>query len=408
MLLWVALAVGAAGIATTIALGAAVGMDRATTLRLTGLVAVSVLVVGAAGAFTMFALRRRSIATQTAVVAVASIGAVAVGAAVAAEEMFITPHDLATLAVILAAATTVGILIVLAYGWQAGVAARSLRDAARRIGEGDLRTPVARPPTAEFAQIGDELTAMTARIDAAITHERAADRSRRELITWISHDLRTPLAAIRAVAEALEDDLIEDPEEVARYHRALRTEADRLADLVDDLFELSRINSGTLRLDLQPVSLTDLVSDSLAAASIVASAKQVRLDGTMSGEATDLLASTPEVTRALSNVLDNAIRHTPPGGTVSVEAGVDDGTAYVAVEDGCGGIPPGDLDRVFEPAFRGEPARTPREEGAGGAGLGLAIARGIVRAHRGDISVSNVGPGCRFIVRLPSRSSADA
>jgi signal transduction histidine kinase len=321
--------------------------------------------------------------------------------------MFITHHDLATLAVILAAATTVGILIVLALGWQADAATRSLRDAARRIGEGDMRTPVARPPTAEFAQIAEELSTMTARLDEVMTRERIADRSRRELIAWVSHDLRTPLAAIRAVAEALEDDLIDDPAVVARYHRTLRSEADRLAGLVDDLFELSRINSGSLQLDLQPVSLKDLVSDSLAAASVVASAKQVRLDGTMCGETADLMASMPEVARALSNVLDNAIQHTPTGGTVSVEAGVDGGNAYVAVEDGCGGIPPGDLDRVFEPAFRGEPARTPRPDGAGGAGLGLAIARGLIRAHRGDISVSNVRLGCRFVLRLPSRSAAE-
>ena len=114
----------------------------------------------------------------------------------------------------------------------------------------------------------------------------------------------------------------------------------------------------------------------------------------MQGEATDLFASTPEVARALSNVLDNAVRHTPPGGTVTVEAGLADGIAFVAVQDECGGIRSRDLDRVFEPAFRGEVARTPRGDG-GGAGLGLAIARGIVEAHRGDISVANERRGCR-------------
>jgi signal transduction histidine kinase len=243
---------------------------------------------------------------------------------------------------------------------------------------------------------------MAQRLDEARARERAVEGSRRELVAWISHDLRTPLASIRAVAEALEDGVVEEPEAVAHYLRTLRTEADRLAGLVDDLFELSRITAGDLRLEMEPVALEDLVSDALSAASVVAVAKQVSLDGRMGGDARDLMASTPEVARVLSNVLDNAIRHTPAGGRVSVEAGFIDGSAYISVQDECGGIVAADLDRVFEPAFRGEAARTPRAHGAGGAGLGLAIARGLVEAHSGDISVTNAGQGCRFIVRLPA------
>jgi signal transduction histidine kinase len=109
--------------------------------------------------------------------------------------------------------------------------------------------------------------------------------------------------------------------------------------------------------------------------------------------------ATHELSRALRNVLENAIRHTPSDGAVSVHAGIEDGLAYVSVADGCGGIPEDDLDRVFDLAFRGEAARTPGPDS--GAGLGLAIARGIVEAHHGDISVRNEGPGCRFTLRLP-------
>jgi signal transduction histidine kinase len=167
------------------------------------------------------------------------------------------------------------------------------------------------------------------------------------------------------------------------------------------------------------VSLGELVSDAVASAIVVASAKGVRIarrsvvvqgDWTLEsglGGAPDwsdaypavVAGSAPELTRVVGNLLDNAIRHTPPGGTVDVEIGGSDGAAEVSVRDGCGGIPADDLDRVFDLAYRGDAARTPGA--SGGAGLGLAIARGLVEAHHGQIAVRNEPGGCRFTVRLP-------
>jgi signal transduction histidine kinase len=129
----------------------------------------------------------------------------------------------------------------------------------------------------------------------------------------------------------------------------------------------------------------------------VAAAKGVRLEGRMNGPA-DLEASAAELARVLHNLLDNAIRETLPGGTICVEAGRQDGRVVIAVTDACGGIPEADLARVFDPAFRGEAARSP----SGGSGLGLAIARGLVEAHDGSLSVENHGPGCRFTISLPA------
>jgi signal transduction histidine kinase len=202
------------------------------------------------------------------------------------------------------------------------------------------------------------------------------------------------------MVEALEDGVVEDPETVARYHRTMRHEADRLAGLVDDLFELSRIHAGALSLELERVSLDELVSDAIASVSIAAGAKGVALRGDVPGPAPVVELSTPEMARVVRNLLDNAIRHTPPGGLIVVDARLD-GTgsaAEVSVTDSCGGIPEADLHQVFETAYRGDAARTP---GDGGAGLGLAVARGLVEAHKGQISVRNEGPGCRFTVRLP-------
>lgn len=219
-------------------------------------------------------------------------------------------------------------------------------------------------------------------------------------MSWVSHDLRTPLAGIRAMVEALEDQVVVDPETVARYHRTMRREADRLAGLVDDLFELSRIHAGSLALDLQPVALDELVADAIAGASIAARAKGITLAEEIADPVPVVELSTPEMARVVRNLLDNAIRHTPAGETVVVCAGPAEAgsAAEVWVQDVCGGIPEVDLGHVFELAYRGDVARTPHD---GGAGLGLAVARGLVEAHCGCISVRNEGAGCRFTVSLP-------
>jgi signal transduction histidine kinase len=217
-------------------------------------------------------------------------------------------------------------------------------------------------------------------------------------VAWVSHDLRTPLAGLRAMAEALEDGLAADP---PRYHKQIRAEAERLATMVDDLFELSRIHSGTLQLSPDQIALDDLVSDVLASTEALARERGVRLDGRASGQLT-VRADPRELSRALTNLLGNAIRHTPPGGRVHVEARPEDGDALLAVADGCGGIPEADLPYVFDLAWRGTDARSPAP--GSGAGLGLAIVRGVMEAHRGSVRVVNTGAGCRFEMRLPASS----
>lgn len=228
--------------------------------------------------------------------------------------------------------------------------------------------------------------------------ERAAEASRRELVAWISHDLRTPLAGIRAMAEALADGVVSTPSEVHGYAGRIGTETHRLSGMVDDLFELSRITAGALRLTLSAVPLRDVVSDALSAQVPLARRKGVRVLAN-AHEWPVVLGSDPELARVVVNLVSNAIRHTPPDGTVAIGIGIDGGQAFLRVEDACGGIPEADLARVFDVAFRGGPARTP--DGHTGGGLGLAIAKGLVEAHHGVIAARNHGPGCRFEVRLP-------
>jgi signal transduction histidine kinase len=200
------------------------------------------------------------------------------------------------------------------------------------------------------------------------------------------------------MAEALEDQVVIDPREVSQYHTQIRREVDRLTAMIDDLFELSRIHAGALRLARRMVGLEDLVAEVVASAEPVARAKGVRLSGA-AVRGMPVFVDSAEMGRALRNLVTNAIRHTPPDGGVDVLAEVQGGMACVSVSDACGGIPPGDLPRVFDVAFRGESARTPGPQE--GAGLGLSIARGIVEAHSGQIAVRNAGPGCQFLIRLP-------
>jgi signal transduction histidine kinase len=369
------------------------------TFELVLLAAGTAAVAAIAGALVLRALRRRSLGAQAAAVAVAAVVGVGVGAWFGARAMFLSEHDLWALGVMLVASGSVGVVTALVLGRRVGAASNALVDVARRIGDGDIRHSVPDPGTPqELARLHHELELTSRRLDQARAREQMLDASRRELVAWVSHDLRTPLAGIRANVEALEDGVVEDPDTVARYYATLRREADRLAELVDDLFELSRAQSGVLELHMERVSLGDLVSDALAGASPVAAAKGVHLEGRLDGPPAELEVSASEVLRALRNILENAIRHTPSDGTVTVEAGRDDAGAFVSVVDTGGGIPEKDLPRIFEVAFRGDAARTP---GDAGAGLGLAIARRFVEAHRGDITVRNENGGCRFTVHLP-------
>ncbi|MFY1654579.1 sensor histidine kinase [Solwaraspora sp. WMMB762] len=346
------------------------------------------LLIGVPGAVALRLLRRHSIVVHLTVLLTVTVLAVLAGVVGAAQAMFLSVHDRDVVLLVLAASGAVS----LAVGWWLG--ARLARQA---VWADQLRQ-----------------------------RERQAEANRRELVAWVSHDLRTPLAGLRAMAEALEDGVVADRATVADYHRRIRAETDRMTQLVDDLFELSRINAGALRLSLRRVPLAEVVSDALASAEPLARARGIRLVAAERGWPS-VTASEPELARIIGNLLRNAIRFTPYDGVVQVSAGRDGGAAWLAVHDTCGGIPEADLPRVFDVAFRGETARSPAPAGppragsrvgpaylsgwAGpprpepppaGGGLGLAIVRGLVEAHGGRVEVANAGPGCRFLVHLPA------
>ena len=235
--------------------------------------------------------------------------------------------------------------------------------------------------------------------------EQAAEASRRELVAWMSHDLRTPLSGIRAMSEAIEDGMVEDEQDVRRFARRIGQESERLSAMVDDLMEISRITSGSLRLRYDRQSTRDLVTRAIDVTSPAAKHHRVTVRAA-EDEWPTVVASGPELLRAVANLLANGIRHTPAGGEVTVTARNEKSFVVLAVQDACGGIPEAELERVFDTAFRGEQARSPRTDTltGPGVGLGLAIARGLVQAHGGSVSVANRPPGCRFEIRLPAPS----
>jgi signal transduction histidine kinase len=397
----------------------AAGMNR-DTVDIVWLAGGSAAVVGVVALAFAYLVRTRSLRWAFATVAVCGVLAFVAGVMATAKAMFLSSHDYGVVLRISVAAGVVALAFAFLVARYAVRATDDLRDAARDFGEDGLFSAPADAP-AELAAVAAQLDETARRLAASADRERALEASRRELVAWVSHDLRTPLAGLRAMAEALEDGMVDNP---ARYHAQMRETVDRMALMVDDLFELSRIHAGALQLTMEPVSLEDAISDALAVSTPVATACGVRLGG-YAEPGVAVLADPHELGRVIGNLVTNAIRHTPSDGSVEVTGRSRGGIVELAVSDGCGGIPVDDLSRVFDVAWRGTAARTPMSGAAGrkpgvaaagrasdsaplgsGAGLGLAIVRGIVEAHRGSVRVDNVGPGCRFLVELAGSSSA--
>ena len=353
--------------------------------------------VGLMGLGVIRLLRRASLRLSLQVSGGIVVLAVVAGTLGTAEAMFLSPHDLRVVVMVCMVAAVVAVGFGCLIGQQLQAGSLALRQAARSLGDldGGYRSP-AGPMMAELAALSRELGETSEKLEESRAREHALDQSRRQLVAWVSHDLRTPLAGLHAMAEALEDGIAAEP---ARYHRQIRAEVDRLARMVDDLFELSCVQAGTLRPSPGQIALEDLISDTMASTEALARARGIRLTS-MADTPLTVSADAREMSRVLSNLLVNAIRHTPEDGSVHVVATPETGGALLAVTDGCGGIPEADLSCVFDAAWRGTRERGP--DAGSGAGLGLAIVRSIVEAHQGQVSVVNTTEGCRFEVRLPT------
>ncbi len=319
---------------------------------------------------------------------------------VTSQLMFVSQHDFLLLGLLLIFA---GILSA-SFGYLlAANMTRSLsllQRAAQRIATGDFSTRVRLTEVDELFDVADAFNMMADELEQSFSRQKALEQSRRDLVAAVSHDLRTPLTSIRAMVEALADGVVTDPATVQRYYRTIYTQADNLSGLINDLFELSQLDTEQLHLQLEPVSLNDLLSDVLESMQAQARAKEISLQGIFCEDLPIIKAELAKVQRVLYNLVQNAIRHTPARGSIYLETKVVAEGVQVEVSDTGEGILPEDLPHIFDQFFRGEKSRS-RE--TGGAGLGLAIAKGIIEAHSGRIWVeSQVGQGTRFSFILPT------
>ncbi len=313
--------------------------------------------------------------------------------------MFISSHDLSLLGLLLFFAAGLSIYFGAVHGRTLSREVTTLTEATRRMAAGQPWQPVQIRGEGEIAELGAAFNRMAARLAENEARQRDLERARRELIAAVSHDLRTPLASIQATVEALCDRVVSDEETIDRYHQTIRTEAGRLRGLIDDLFELSRIDAGALQLSREPASLHDLISDTLLSMAPRATQKQLTLNGAVPPDLPPAWMDTARIQRVLVNLVDNAIRHTPAGGQITLTAADAGELVQVDVADTGEGVADADRQAAFEPFYRGEKSRA--RDGAG-AGLGLAIARGLVEAHGGRIWIQATSrQGSVFTFTLP-------
>jgi signal transduction histidine kinase len=323
---------------------------------------------------------------------------------VTARLMFASQHDLLLATVLLLFAA--GIAMSVGYFLSAALTDRivALNQAAQEIATGDLGVRVPVTGNDEMASLARAFNDMARQLQAADQKQREVEDLRRNLIAWAGHDLRTPMASIQAIVEALADGVVEEPETVDRYLHTAQREIRSLSHLIDDLFELAQLEAGGLPLETCENSLSDLISDTIESFSELAARQEVTLEGQADPTVDPVVMDAQQIGRVLSNLVGNALRHTPPQGTVRVQATAQPGGARVEIQDTGEGIPAQDLPHVFERFYRGEKSRS---RATGGAGLGLAIAKEIVEAHGGTIDVeSQPGEGTRFAFTLPGSKTS--
>ncbi len=397
LLLATAAAVG--GVAMGAAYDARDGFIMAGLLLLTG---APVL------ALTHWFVHRRprigSLRRQLALGTGGAIGLALLATGVVATLMFVSPHDAFTLALLLGfAAVLAGWAVVSVMG---GVLrdVETVRRGVRAVGEGAHHVRIETEANDEIADLAAAANRMVAQLADHEEERAAAEDARRALMAAVSHDLRTPLASLRVLAEAIAGDVIDD-ETRRRYVGQLSVHIDSLGHLIDDMFELSRLEAGEITWSMQQVRLDELVWETVDAMAPRAVAQGLRAEARVMPDLPAVRANPEKVQRVLFNLIDNAIRHTPAEGEITVAAERSGERVLVEVADTGEGIAPEERERVFEPFFRGgsQSARTKR-----GSGLGLTICRAIVEAHEGEIWLEGAERGTRVRFTLPAVAEATA
>jgi signal transduction histidine kinase len=343
---------------------------------------VAVATVGAVIAPRQAWWRRfRSVSVALFITYVISAGLILLTVYITARLMFISAHDATLALVIVIFATAVTLVFGYFVSTSLRQAIRTLTHAAHNIQAGNLDTQVSDQGSDELAELARAFNAMAVQLRQVRDREAQLNLARRDLIAWVSHDLRTPITSLRARVEAIHDGVVHEPGEVEDYLLAIRDDTDALNHLIDELFELATIEAGGLKLDCVACDLGDLLSDTIKTLSVIAVEKGIILSGHAAADVGSVWLSPQHIQRVLNNLIANALAHTPAGGQVQVNVRRDTQVNYVMVQvqDTGSGISPEDIPHVFDRFYRGERSR-PRKDtnGASGMGLGLAIARALV------------------------------
>jgi signal transduction histidine kinase len=341
-------------------------------------------------------LRPVSLQHRLIVLSVVPITVAATNVWVLARLMFVNTHDGQLTLILLLFSAGVGIGTSLVISRASATAFDRVAGTARALATGDLKARTGSiEPDPEIGEIATALDTMAERLEVSLTRERNLEARRRDLITAVSHDLRTPLASLQAMVEAIDEGVVADPPSLGRYAREMKASVGTLVGLVDDLFEFVQIDAGAIEAETERARLQDVVAAALETCSPTAEEKDLNIATNLEG--LEGVRCSPRLVRVLQNLLTNAIRHTPPDGSVSIDASLTHGGLALVVEDDGDGIEADDLQRVFEPFWRAEGSRTGE-----GSGLGLALAARITEAMGGHIdATSEPLKGSRFYVWVP-------
>jgi signal transduction histidine kinase len=318
---------------------------------------------------------------------------------VIARLMFFSQHDLQLATVLLLFAG--GIAIALGFFLSIALTdrIRNIDQAAQQVAQGyfEVRIPV--EGSDEIAGLANSFNQMAEQLQDNAEKQKELDLLRRDLIAWIGHDLQTPLASIRAIIEALADDMVDDPATIHRYLSTAQKDVRFLSLLIDDLFEMAQLDAGGIKIQKELNSLSDLVSDTIESFSEMAQNQGVIVEGEIAPDLDHIYMDAPRISRVFNNLVSNALRHTPSGGIIKILVKPLMGNAYIEVNNTGDMIPTEDLPYIFERFYRGEKSRS---RATGGSGLGLAISKGFVEAHGGTIGVESQPDITRFYFTLPT------
>jgi signal transduction histidine kinase len=388
----------AASVVGAVVTSAALGMEASETAHVAAALVPAALATVVAAVLAPRVLAHASLSTRLIAVAIVAIVVALANLAALSIDMVVSGHDAKLLAILLVFGLGAGLTVAVALARTLAPSFRRLARTADALGRGDLDARVGElSGGAELDALARTLDDMAAKLQGAEAQRRSSEDMRRALITAVSHDLRTPLTSLRAMVEAIEDGVVDDPPTVARYVAEMRRSVNQLSTMVDDLFELTQLDAGSIERETKRARLDEVVRSAIATVEPHVASKSLTLEADL-GASADVPCS-PWITRVLQNLLMNAVRHTPADGTVRLAAERKGDVLELSVEDTGDGIRSDELERIFEPFYRADPARS-----GPGSGLGLALAKRIVEALGGRISAdAQIATGARFAVVLPIR-----